>query len=350
MLLRAPPPAALAPTSRRLRQPCRLSSPTCAGADAAETATAAAQTSEAAGYKKRAEESAAAGIALTSRPPAGGDAPPPGDWCVQLCGADCGPACSPDGRSLVALFPAAFSLRLSQRAWTLNWDFVHAGAQPATPDDAPPPLLLLLGSCPKTGADVRRIAAESPATAILCLQSDDCLAALGVDLDAVRAAAAETGLLWTRCAVRDFDRLDQAAMLPDLVRALNALLALGRVPYVHCTAGINRAPLAVVGLLTFARGWELDAAVAHVRSERPQANPYILPWTLARERMLHGREEELYLRAAKAGESSGDGGDWVARDWKGAQAALLQEGFARNAEVDCALYAAAERLARAAAV
>jgi electron-transferring-flavoprotein dehydrogenase len=41
---------------------------------------------------------------------------------------------------------------------------------------------------------------------------------------------------------------------------LNALLALGRVPYVHCTAGINRASLCVVGLLTFVEGWPLDDA------------------------------------------------------------------------------------------
>jgi len=166
-------------------------------------------------------------------------------------------------------------------------------------------------------------------------QSDDCLAALGVDLPAVRAAAGERGLLWTRVAVRDFDRLDQAAMLPDMARALNTLLALGRVPYVHCTAGINRAPLSVVGMLTFARGWELEAAVAALKAARPQANPYVEPWKAARARLLAGREEQCFSRVhAAGGPSAAQGGDWIARDWGAAQRAVLTEAFARGAQAD----------------
>ena len=41
-------------------------------------------------------------------------------------------------------------------------------------------------------------------------------------------------------------------MLPEAVRMLYALKhALGKRVYVHCTAGINRATLTVVGYLTF---------------------------------------------------------------------------------------------------
>jgi hypothetical protein len=162
--------------------------------------------------------------------------------------------------------------------------------------------------------------------------------ALGVDIAAVQAAAAARGILWTRVVVRDFDRLDQAAALPDMARALNALLALGRVPYVHCTAGINRAPLSVVGLLTFARGWELDAAVAQLKGQRPQANPYCEPWKAARARLLAGREEECYARVTAAGGATqADGGDWIARDWGAAQRQLIMDSFARSAACDVAL-------------
>ncbi len=169
-------------------------------------------------------------------------------------------------------------------------------------------------------------------------QSDDCLLALGVDIGAVQAAAAARGLLWTRVVVRDFDRLDQAAALPNMARTLNALLALGRVPYVHCTAGINRAPLSVVGMLTFARGWELDAAVSQLRGARPQANPYCEPWKAARARLLAGREEEIYARVTAAGGATqAEGGDWIARDWGAAQRQLIMDSFARAAECDVAL-------------
>ena len=182
------------------------------------------------------------------------------------------------------------------------------------------------------------LVASGTCSHFLPLQSDDCLAALGVDVAGVQAAAAQRGLLWTRVVVRDFDRLDQAAALPNMARALNALIALGRVPYVHCTAGINRAPLSVVGLLTFARGWELDAAVAQLRGNRQQANPYTEPWKAARARLLAGREEEVYARVAAAGgPSTADGGDWIGRDWSAAQRQLIMDTFERAAACDVAL-------------
>ena len=45
----------------------------------------------------------------------------------------------------------------------------------------------------------------------------------------------------------------QALMLPEAVRLLHLLLANGKRVYVHCTAGINRATLTVVGYLTFVK-------------------------------------------------------------------------------------------------
>lgn len=74
----------------------------------------------------------------------------------------------------------------------------------------------------------------------------------------------------TRCA--------QALMLPEAVRMLHLLLSMGKRVYVHCTAGINRATLTVVGYLTFVRGWPLEDAVNHVKHKRPQAHPYIDCW------------------------------------------------------------------------
>jgi protein-tyrosine phosphatase len=57
-----------------------------------------------------------------------------------------------------------------------------------------------------------------------------------------------------RVSVRDFDRLDQAKMLPEMVRKLACFRAMGKRTYVHCTAGINRASLTVLGHLTFVVG------------------------------------------------------------------------------------------------
>lgn len=68
---------------------------------------------------------------------------------------------------------------------------------------------------------------------------------------------------------------------------------MGHRPYVHCTAGINRATLTVVGYLTFFLGMGMDEAVALVKGARPQAHPYIDCWQATRARLLEGRLEEV---------------------------------------------------------
>lgn len=64
-------------------------------------------------------------------------------------------------------------------------------------------------------------------------------------------------------------------MLPEMVRKLALFQALGKRTYVHCTAGINRASLTVLGYLTFVNGMDYDAALEIVKKNRPQANPYV---------------------------------------------------------------------------
>ena len=100
--------------------------------------------------------------------------------------------------------------------WTLNWDPVleaEAGKHPG----------IIVGSCPRSAADMQRLVDEAGVSAVLSLQSDLCLEALEIDWEGlVRPAGAGLGVLMHRVGVRDFDRLDQAAMLPVAVRALAA--------------------------------------------------------------------------------------------------------------------------------
>ena len=193
---------------------------------------------------------------------------------------------------------------------------------------------IFVGSCPRSASDVSAIAAGTGATAILCLQSDDCLTALNVDMDAVRDAARSAGMVHARVAVRDFDRGDQILMLPEAVRTLALLRSLGHTTYVHCTAGINRATLTVVGYLTFVEGKPLDVAVATVTSARPQARPYIDCWRAARHRMLEGWGEEVGAVARSLFDARGgvpaDDDDGGVGDWVAAEAALLMRASARQ--------------------
>ena len=168
--------------------------------------------------------------------------------------------------------------------WTLNWDEILPGQ-------------VFVGSCPRSASDVDELVKGTGATAILCLQSDLCLEALQIDWRGVTGRAEELGVLHTRAAVRDFDHGDQAFMLPEAVRLLASLIELGETVYVHCTAGINRASLAVVGYLTFSKGQPLERALGKVRSKRAQANPYVDCWKTVRSKSLEGRGEEVAARA-----------------------------------------------------
>lgn len=208
---------------------------------------------------------------------------------------------------------------MDQWRWTLNWDQIGEYD-------------IVVGSCPRSPQDIDRIASEAGATAILSLQSDVCLEALQVDFPQLRQQAVQLGLLYVRIPVRDFDHNDQAAMLPEAVRMLHALLSMGRRVYVHCTAGINRATLTVVGYLTFVQGMPLNDAVGLVKRERPQAHPYIDCWKTVRSRLVSTRGDEVMYKAQeffKQRKARGEDEDGFA-DWVAAENLLIRESFERQ--------------------
>jgi len=263
---------------------------------------------EASGYKARAAESAAAGV-VERRPPRGGDPPEPGRW-----------------------------------SWTLNWDPLvldRGNVLVAEPSEAQmADAKILIGSCPKSASDVDRLVDEAKIEAIVCLQCAMCHEAMGIDWESVRRRAIERGVMIVQVEIRDFDRLDQAKMLPEAVRKLAAFQAMGKRTYVHCTAGINRASLTVVGYLTFVQQFELEAALHVVRESRPQANPYVVSWQIARSRLLSNSMEDIYLHTQvdAGGNSIEQGGDWIARDLGHAEKAVISKMFARSVATDLSMY------------
>ena len=129
----------------------------------------------------------------------------------------------------------------------------------------------------------------------------------------------------------------QAAMLPQAVRQLGALLRLKKRVYVHCTAGINRATLTALGYLTFVQKMGLDEAHALVKAKRPVAHPYIDCWKAVREKMLEGRGEEIGEISRALYESRGEeagGGDDASADWFDAERELIARTFNRLIDVD----------------
>ena len=108
-----------------------------------------------------------------------------------------------------------------------------------------------------------------------------------------------------RCPLRDFDPADQQRGLPAAVRGLWDLLRQGHRVYVHCTYGLNRAPLVAAAYLMLIEGLEWQAVWDLVNHARPDALPH---WgvlfggcealTAQYAARIHQRAEELSPGAA----------------------------------------------------
>lgn len=174
--------------------------------------------------------------------------------------------------------------------WSLNWGEVR--------DD------LVIGSCPMTAEDLERIREGSGASALLSVQSAECHAHLRIDVDDLLRHAVRARLVLVNVPMRDLDPPDQRRRLPDAVRALHRLLAGGHRTYVHCTAGINRSPLTVLGYLTFVEGMAVDEAMRLIRAGRPAAEPYLEAYESCRQDLLQGCREGIALRAYELAEAA----------------------------------------------
>ena len=131
---------------------------------------------------------------------------------------------------------------------------------------------LLIGSCPQSPADVRRLASEAGVKAILSLQEDSDLAHFGIDGDALAREARAVGITLYRVPLRDFDPASLRSGLPAAVAVLEAALSRGGAAYVHCTAGLGRAPAVALAHAAWCRGERLGEVAEALKTVRP-CNP-----------------------------------------------------------------------------
>ncbi|MBE2295776.1 MAG: hypothetical protein IAF00_12535, partial [Phycisphaerales bacterium] len=89
---------------------------------------------------------------------------------------------------------------LSGWSWRLNWDTIR-------PD-------LVIGSCPRSPADLDRLQAEAQVSAVLSLQDDECLEKMQIDYPQLLDHGRALGLIMERSPMRDFDPEDQRRRLP----------------------------------------------------------------------------------------------------------------------------------------
>lgn len=132
---------------------------------------------------------------------------------------------------------------------------------------------LLVGRAPQTPDDVAGLKSRG-VSAVLCLQTDDDLAALGLTWSRLREWYDAAGIEAHRLPIEDWSPQAVIARMDEAVQAVRRLLERGHVLYLHCTAGANRSPSVALAYLCKVQGEPLERALSRVLRSRPQAAPY----------------------------------------------------------------------------
>jgi len=133
---------------------------------------------------------------------------------------------------------------------------------------------IFIGSGPQTSVDVNRLT-QMKINAVVSLQSDSDFKTHKIDWDKLYSNYLHNKIIVHRFPIIDFDETDLGNRLAQPVKALNKLLINNHRVYVHCNAGICRAPATVLGYLCHYRGMTIDHGIEYIRKNRPQANPYV---------------------------------------------------------------------------
>ena len=133
---------------------------------------------------------------------------------------------------------------------------------------------IFVGTYPQSALDIDRLRMGPGVTAVLNLQTEEDFQVLGVRWERLMERYLEHDLVVQRYPIRDFDRDDLREHLPGVAGLLNDMLAIGHRVYIHCTAGVGRAPAVAIAYLAWHKEWDLERAYEHVREAR-KCDPYI---------------------------------------------------------------------------
>lgn len=129
---------------------------------------------------------------------------------------------------------------------------------------------LIVGSQPQKPEDIDHLKEEQNVAYILNLQQDTDIEYWGIDLEAIIDRCKELGIRHMRRPARDFDPDSLRNGLPKAVSSIEWAISEGKGKvYVHCTAGLGRAPANAIAYMFWFLGMDLNSAYDALTSKRP---------------------------------------------------------------------------------
>lgn len=141
---------------------------------------------------------------------------------------------------------------------------VRPSGRPSVTEISP---TLLIGEFPRP-QDIAWLKAEFAVTAVHNLQDDEDLALNGLRERELAETYRESGIKIVRTPIQDGSADAMAERLSDALGALDNLIGAGERVYLHCNAGLNRAPTLAIAYLRAHGEMSLDEACAHVKARR----------------------------------------------------------------------------------
>lgn len=146
------------------------------------------------------------------------------------------------------------------------------GSARSTRGDRPPSVTellpeLLIGEYPRI-EDIDWLKSAHAVTAVHNLQDDDDLRLYGLDLGSLMDTYAQASIRMVRTPIPDGSADQFSLHLERALGDLKALTEAGERVYLHCNAGLNRAPTVAIAFMRAYRGMSLDEALAHVKKRR----------------------------------------------------------------------------------
>ncbi|GAB4832038.1 Phosphoglucan phosphatase lsf2, chloroplastic [Ancistrocladus abbreviatus] len=129
---------------------------------------------------------------------------------------------------------------------------------------------LIVGSQPQKPEDIDHLKLEENVAYILNLQQDKDIEYWGIDFQSILKRCNELGVCHMRRPARDFDPDSLRSQLPKAVSSLEWAVSEGKGKvYVHCTAGLGRAPAVAIAYMFWFSSMGLNTAYDMLTLKRP---------------------------------------------------------------------------------